>query len=264
MLQRKYITMVVTLVAFVALPVLFLVGCNTANQAESNQSEETWGYMEISQEEAARMMKEDPNAIVVDVRTQEEYEEGHIPGAICIPNETIIDQQPNELPDLAQRILVYCRSGNRSKQAAQKLADMGYTNVHEFGGIINWTGEIVKGNDVVLSLSIDGVTLEVVWEDNESVAALRKVVEEHSLEIQMSMYGGFEQVGSLGVDLPSNDEQTTTSAGDIVLYQGNQIVIFYGSNSWSYTRLGHIEGKSPDEVVQLLGGQAITLTLEMN
>lgn len=254
----------VFLVALVALLALSLAGCEASNQTGVDQPEETWGYMEITQEEAMRMMEEDPNAIVVDVRTQEEYEEGHIPGAICIPNESITDQQPNELPDFAQRILVYCRSGNRSSQAAQKLADMGYTNVHDFGGIIDWTGDIVKGDDTALLLSIDGVTLEVVWEDNESVVALRELVGEHSLEIEMSRYGSFEQVGSLSAGLPTNDEQTTTQVGDIVLYQGNQIVVFYGSNSWAYTRLGHIAGKSADELAQLLGEQDVTLTLEMD
>ena len=84
--------------------------------------------------------------MILDVRTQAEYEENHIPGAICIPNETIGTEQPEELPDLNQRILVYCRSGNRSKQASQKLADMGYTNILEFGGIIDWPGEVNTGS----------------------------------------------------------------------------------------------------------------------
>jgi rhodanese-related sulfurtransferase len=81
----------------------------------------------------------------VDVRRHDEFDEGHIPGAICIPNESIIDSMPSELPDLDQIILIYCRSGRRSKEAAQKLNDMGYTNVYEFGGIIDWTGEVVTG-----------------------------------------------------------------------------------------------------------------------
>lgn len=88
-------------------------------------------------------MERDGTQIILDVRTQEEYDSGHIPGAICIPNESIGTEQPEELPDLRQVILIYCRSGNRSKQAAQKLFDMGYTNVYEFGGIIDWTGEVV-------------------------------------------------------------------------------------------------------------------------
>ena len=85
----------------------------------------------------------DDGHIIVDVRRQDEYDSGHIPGAILIPNESISTEQPAELPDLDQTILIYCRSGRRSKEAAQKLFDMGYTHIYEFGGIIDWTGEIV-------------------------------------------------------------------------------------------------------------------------
>ena len=99
-------------------------------------------YTMISQDEAREMMEKQDGHIIIDVRRQDEFETGHIPGAVCIPNESIGTEQPEELPDLDQIILVYCRSGNRSKQAAQKLFDMGYTNVYEFGGIIDWTGEI--------------------------------------------------------------------------------------------------------------------------
>lgn len=90
------------------------------------------------------MMTKNDGHIIVDVRRQDEYDEGHIPDAVLIPNESITDKQPDELPDLNQIILVYCRSGRRSKEASQKLADMGYTNVYEFGGINKWTGEVVK------------------------------------------------------------------------------------------------------------------------
>ena len=100
-------------------------------------------YSQISQEEAKQMMERDDGHVIVDVRRQDEYDEGHIPGAILIPNESIGTEQPEELQDFDQIILIYCRSGNRSKQAAQKLFDMGYTNIYEFGGIIDWTGEIV-------------------------------------------------------------------------------------------------------------------------
>ena len=77
----------------------------------------------------------------------------------------------------------------------------------------------------------------------------------------MSMYGGFEQVGSIGSKLPRNDKQTTTAAGDIVLYSGNQMVIFYGSNSWAYTRLGHITDKDAEEMAELLGSGNVTITI---
>ena len=99
-------------------------------------------YTQIDQETAREMMLRDDGHVIVDVRRQDEYDAGHIPGAILIPNESIGTEQPEQLPDLNQIILIYCRSGNRSKQAAQKLFDMGYTNVYEFGGINTWKGEI--------------------------------------------------------------------------------------------------------------------------
>ena len=89
------------------------------------------------------MMAVNDGHVVVDVRRADEYVSGHIPGAILIPNESIGTEKPEQLPDKDQIILVYCRSGNRSKQAAQKLADMGYTNIYEFGGINTWTGEVI-------------------------------------------------------------------------------------------------------------------------
>ena len=100
-------------------------------------------FTRITQEEAKEMMAEYDDAVILDVRTLEEYASGHIPGAICIPNETIYKERPEELPDLDQIILVYCRSGNRSKRSARMLYEMGYTNVYEFGGINDWDGEIV-------------------------------------------------------------------------------------------------------------------------
>ena len=104
-------------------------------------------YTQIDQETAKLMMDIGDGHVIVDVRRRDEFDEGHIPGAICIPNESIIDTQPEELPNLDQIILVNCRSGRRSKEASQKLFDMGYTNVFEFGGIIDWTGEIVTGEE---------------------------------------------------------------------------------------------------------------------
>ena len=104
----------------------------------------TGTYQQITQKEAKAMMAEAEGYIILDVRTETEYAEGHIPGAICVPNETIGTEMPQELPDKEQLIFVYCRSGNRSKQAAQKLAKIGYTNIKEFGGINTWDGAIEK------------------------------------------------------------------------------------------------------------------------
>ena len=114
-----------------------------------------------------------------------------------------------------------------------------------------------------LHLLINDTEVRVNWEENEAVAALAELVSSAPLTVQMSMYGGFEQVGSLGTDLPRSDSQTTTQAGDIVLYSGNQIVVFYGSNSWSYTRLGRITDKSASELAELLGNGDATVTMTM-
>ena len=114
-----------------------------------------------------------------------------------------------------------------------------------------------------MQMSIDGTPVAVAWEDNESVAALRRLAAD-GLTIHMSMYGGFEQVGSIGERLPSADVQTSTSAGDIVLYAGDQLVVFYGSNAWAYTRLGHITDKTPEQMRELLGHGDVTITLTMD
>ena len=125
---------------------MLLTACSSGGQVMDGD-DMFRSYTRISQEEAKKMMERDDGHVIVDVRRQDEFDAGHIPGAICIPNEEIGSEQPEELPDLNQVILVYCRSGNRSRQAAQKLFDMGYTNVYEFGGIIDWTGEIVTDAD---------------------------------------------------------------------------------------------------------------------
>ena len=118
-----------------------------------------------------------------------------------------------------------------------------------------------EDNEIMLQLKIGETDVAVDWENNESVEALTELCLDKFLTIQMSMYGGFEQVGSIEHGLPRNDSQMTTQAGDIVLYSGNQIVVFYGSNSWAYTRLGHIRDKSAQELAELLGGGDVTITI---
>ena len=115
-------------------------------------------------------------------------------------------------------------------------------------------------NDMQMMIGETPVT--VAWEDNASVEALRVLAAE-GLTIEMSMYGGFEQVGSIAQSLPRDDQQTTTASGDIVLYSGNQLVVFYGSNSWAYTRLGHITDQTPEQMKVLLGSGDVTITLSM-
>ena len=111
------------------------IGCSDGGSAS---------YDQISGAEAKALMDSEIGYIIIDARTQEEYDQGHIPGAILIPEYEIADRAEKELPDKDQLILVYCRSGRRSKIAAEELLKLGYTNVKEFGGIIDWEYEIVK------------------------------------------------------------------------------------------------------------------------
>ena len=126
--MKKYIIILVSIIM-----IMGLTGCEKKDMS----------YTQISMEEAIDMMATEENYIILDVRTTEEFAEKHIPNAINIPNETIGSEELAELPDKNQLILVYCRSGNRSKQASEKLAALGYTNIYEFGGINDWAGETV-------------------------------------------------------------------------------------------------------------------------
>ena len=112
-----------------------------------------------------------------------------------------------------------------------------------------------------LMLSIDGAPVTVLWEDNETVSELLTAAQNGAIEVSASRYGGFEQVGSLPQSFSRNDVQTTTQPGDIVLYSGNQLVIFFGSNSWSYTRLGHVNGMSSEELSDLLNKDVVMIEL---
>ena len=114
-------------------------------------------------------------------------------------------------------------------------------------------------------MKIGQTVVEVSWEDNEAVESLRELCKDNPFTVQLSMYGDSEQVGSLGTALPANDEQMTTSAGDIVLYAGDQLVIFYGSNSWSYTRIGKLDGMSAEDVRRFVnaGGGNVMITLSL-
>ena len=126
------ITVPLLLVIQIAAAVLLLSSCGAS-------------YTQISQDEAMQMMQDQTDYLIVDVRRPDEFAESHIAGAINVPNEEITDEMPELLPDKDQLLLIYCRSGNRSKEASQKLADIGYTNVYEFGGINTWEGDIVTG-----------------------------------------------------------------------------------------------------------------------
>ena len=122
------------------LSLLLLAGCAAPVDSEAS-------YQQISMDEAIAIMESESDYIILDVRTPEEFADKHIPDAINIPNETIGTEDIPELPDKDQLILVYCRSGNRSKQASDKLAGLGYTNIVEFGGINDWPGETVSDGE---------------------------------------------------------------------------------------------------------------------
>ena len=197
------------MIPFIVLCFLPGTSCSASQKATS--------FTRISMEEAKKMMELDDGHVIVDVRTEEEYSSGHIPGAICIPNETIYKDRPSALPDLDQVILVYCRSGNRSKRSARMLYEMGYTNVYEFGGIIDWDGEIETGRTLStfsvyrygeisydsysIFLDEDGYHISVNDEesqfmDEETVQTLMEVIE----AFNVSSWDGFDETNENVLD----------------------------------------------------------------
>ena len=364
------------LIVWAAAGLLLLSGCTPIGQAKEEGGTEK-SYTRITQETAREMMSRDDGHVIVDVRRQDEYDAGHIPGAILIPNEEIGTSPPAALPDLNQIVLLYCRSGNRSKQAAQKLFDMGYTNIYEFGGIIDWTGEIVTEDQTentiwtaaeqpvsirydrmweysdyaeskdpaliaeivdavrgltvgepadyavedytdlltfafpdgstcrlefeeqnwvtddharyhveglqrlrslldilmtekqadaikpsaVLVIEANGHTFYADFEDNSSADALKEKLSSGPLEIELHDYGHFEKVGSLPWSLPRNDESITTEPGDVILYQGDQITVYYDENTWNFTRLAKIGSVTREELLEAFGEDNVTVTI---
>ena len=351
---------------------LFLFpACSNGAQEESGSTEAGKSYTQITQEEAKKMMARDDGHIILDVRRREEYNEGHIPGAVLLPNEEIGGDRPEILPDPDQILLIYCRSGRRSKEAAQKLFDLGYTNVYEFGGILTWDGEIVtgegdEGKPAVLSFStfagggpefsvsvrdesvvsveqrsdfgdkrydtIDGASYEVIltftglrpgettaavsarspiadnyeivyrvtvdegknvtleqidyldlnaavqslpqlvieangtrfyadFEDNPSAEAFCEwLSREGAITVEMHDYGDFEKVGDLPQEFPRSDASITTKPGDVILYQGKQITIYYDENTWNFTKLARIEGKTREALLEVFGEGDLSVT----
>lgn len=125
------------IILILTLIMMTFVGCS------SDEQDDSASYIKISGEEAKKMMDEDDSVIILDVRTEAEYSEGHIEGAILIPNTEIKEKASELLPEKSATILIYCRSGNRSASAASELVDAGYTNVYDFGGIMSWSYDIV-------------------------------------------------------------------------------------------------------------------------
>ena len=158
-------------------------------------------------------------------------------------------------------ILPACDGGQSGADESEKSAEPAETVQQENIEEADEKGDIEK-EEIDMKMTINDTEVTVAWEDNESVKALEERVAEGTLTMQLSAYGGFEQVGAIGETLPSSDVQTVTKPGDIVLYSGNQMVIFYGSNSWSYTMLGKITDKTEAELKELLGVNEVTVVLE--
>lgn len=143
------------IIAIILIAVLICIGCfiykysktnktTTSNNNATTSAAKTNEIRHVSMDDIVKIMAENKDYVIVDVRTPDEYKEGHIPNAINIPNETINETVYNKLKDKNQLILIYCRSGSRSRQAAYKMQKLGYTNLVDFGGIINWKGKIEK------------------------------------------------------------------------------------------------------------------------
>ena len=166
-------------------------------------------------------------------------------------------------------VVPFCTSGSSgigssAENLSKSAPDAVWLEGRRFGGsadretVAQWVGTLeLEGKGGKMKLEIDGREVPVTWEDNPSVAALSELL---PLTIRMSAYGGFEQVGPMGQSIERNDAQITTDCGDIVLYAGDRMVIFYGTNTWAYTRLGHID-LSRQELTALLGGDSVAVTL---
>ena len=145
--RRIIITTAVALAALISACGNITEKDNGAVSTEANETmnEQTNTYRQISMDEAVTMMAQESDYIILDVRRADEFAAGHIPGAINVANESIGTDEIAELPEKDQLIMVYCRSGRRSKEASEKLVKLGYTNIVEFGGILDWTGDVVSG-----------------------------------------------------------------------------------------------------------------------
>lgn len=162
---------------------------------------------------------------------------------------------------LAIMLATLTSCGKSNNLPTQPITDEPSTTITTPSDDNSTTEEEDETANMKLTLKIGDTLVDVSWLDNESVNALKKLSKD-GLTINMNKYGGFEQVGSIGSSLPSNDTRITTSAGDIVLYSSNQIVIFYDSNTWAYTKLGHIN-LSKSELTDLLGDEDVVITLNL-
>lgn len=240
---------------------VFLIGCETKMTEETSSKCETEAvttsaisYEQITGADAKAYMDSGSDYTILDVRRTDEYESGHIPGAICIPVETIDETIGEKLPDKSGLILVYCRSGRRSKVAAEKLVEYGYTNVKEFGGILDWEYEIVTSSDEPetnpgkdensMTITIGQTKFTATLSDSETAKAFRAIL---PMTLNMTELNGNEKYYYLSESLPTDKTVPgTIHAGDLMLYGDSCIVLFYENfqSSYSYTYIGHIDDVS--------------------
>lgn len=159
-------------------------------------------------------------------------------------------------------VMLLCACGANNDESGQTV-DNGVEEIKTEAAESDSIDQSEQHEEGVISMKmrINDIEVNVSWENNSSVKALAKMAENGPVTIGMTPYGGFEQVGSIGETLPSNDTNIKTKAGDIMLYTGDQMVIFYGSNSWAYTRLGHVTDKTAQEMTEILGNGNVTITI---
>ena len=237
------------------LPFLFLLSCAV--------KQKTPPYKQISQEEARKMMEEE-DCVILDVRTEEEFNEGHIPDAVCLPAETIGSEAPAQLPDKDQVILIYCRTGIRAAGAAEQLAKLGYTNVYEFGGIVNWKGEIVKEESYDYGEPEATLTLEIsgrqIYTNTITKQELLEVLGTASHEISFHDEGSVKRA-VLPFAVPIEEKDTEVRTGDVLLCSGNEMILILEEGTVKGERLGNFIGMTKGELEEIFGEGDFTALL---
>lgn len=237
------------------LPFLFLLSCAV--------KQKTPPYKQISQEEARKMMEEE-DCVILDVRTEEEFNEGHIPDAVCLPAETIGSEAPAQLPDKDQVILIYCRTGIRAAGAAEQLAKLGYTNVYEFGGIVNWKGEIVKEESYDYGEPEATLTLEIsgrqIYTNTITKQELLEVLGTASHEISFHDEGSVKRA-VLPFAVPIEEKDTEVRTGDVLLCSGNEMILILEEGTVKGERIGNFIGMTKGELEEIFGEGDFTALL---
>ena len=237
------------------LPFLFLLSCAV--------KQKTPPYKQISQEEARKRMEEE-DCVILDVRTEEEFNEGHIPDAVCLPAETIGSEAPAQLPDKDQVILIYCRTGIRAAGAAEQLAKLGYTNVYEFGGIVNWKGEIVKEESYDYGEPEATLTLEIsgrqIYTNTITKQELLEVLGTASHEISFHDEGSVKRA-VLPFAVPIEEKDTEVRTGDVLLCSGNEMILILEEGTVKGERIGNFIGMTKGELEEIFGEGDFTALL---